>query len=709
MAGWNNDAWQWRVQPRALALAAALLCAPLLALAQAEPDSIYQRILDIRDLSRFVPDKALAQLQTLQAEAVNEAPATQAELLNQISVANLRSGQLDAAMAAAERLIAFGRSQKDDAMLAKGLLAKSYVLFEKADVNSAYQLAFEAEKLALKTTNLALRSQVQITVGQAYSEQGDFPAALAKLQQGLDTARLATEDPVMLFGALNGLVKLYVQMKEMDKANSAMEELLAVAEQLHSPGRMAVAKITEYGLAVDTHQYQRALKAQQQALELVRKLGAERMVGVSLGNLADIYLKLRDYPRAAQYAMESLRSTQKTRDLAMESTARANLGQAYLGMGRIREGKQQFEQAMARYEQENNKPELQVVLREYGEALERAGDAAGAVLAYHRERALSDELFENRRQQAVQELQEKYATEKRQRQIELLSRDNRLKDTELDNKRLQQRVWWLLALVTALAAVVVGMLYRRVRHANAQLEVKNLELKAQSVRDPLTALYNRRHFQDFMRSMAPQEPRDDDLVGALFLLDVDHFKHINDSYGHAAGDAVLKMLAEHLRVALRETDMIVRWGGEEFLAYLPAVSRHGIDDVARRILRSIAEQTVEYQGHTLSVQVSLGYAPYPLAPEGTPLPWERVVNLVDMALYLAKAHGRNRAYGLRGFANFEHTTLEAIEQDLERAWRAGFVDLSVVLGDAPDALPPAPAEKDNVVHIKHANKNSHGT
>ncbi|MBY0557291.1 MAG: diguanylate cyclase, partial [Burkholderiaceae bacterium] len=503
--------------------------------------------------------------------------------------------------------------------------------------------------------------------------------------------------------------KLYTQMKEMDKANSAMEELLAVAEQLHSPGRMASAKITEYGLAVDTHQYQRALKAQQHALELVRKLGAERMVGVSLGNLADIYLKLRDYPRAAQYAMESLRSTQKTRDLAMESTARANLGQAYLSMGRIREGKQQFEQAMARYEQENNKPELQVVLREYGEALERAGDAAGAVLAYHRERALSDELFENRRQQAVQELQEKYATEKRQRQIELLSRDNRLKDTELDNKRLQQRVWWLLALVTALAAVVVGMLYRRVRHANAQLEVKNLELKAQSVRDPLTALYNRRHFQDFMRSMAPQEPREDDLVGALFLLDVDHFKHINDSYGHAAGDAVLKMLAEHLRVALRETDMIVRWGGEEFLAYLPAVSRHGIDDVARRILRSIAEQTVEYQGHTLSVQVSLGYAPYPLAPEGTPLPWERVVNLVDMALYLAKAHGRNRAYGLRGFANFEHTTLEAIEQDLERAWRAGFVDLSVVLGDAPDALPPAPAEKDNVVHIKHANKNSHGT
>jgi diguanylate cyclase (GGDEF)-like protein len=709
LAGWNTDVWQTKLQPRALALAAVLLCAPMLALAQTETESVYQRILNIRDLSRFVPEQALTQLQALQTEAVNETPATRAELLNQLSIANMRLGQFDAAMTAAEQLIAFGRSQRNDAMLAKGLLAKSYVLFEKAEVNSSYQLAFEAEKIAMKTTDLPLRSQVQITAGQAYAEQGDFPAALSKLQQALDSARLAKEDPVMLFGALSALVQLYTQMKEMEKANSAMQELLTVTEQLHSPGRMASAKITEYGLAVDQQQYKRALQAQQQALELVRKLGAERMVGISLGNLADVYLKLRDYPRAAQYAQESLRSTQKTRDLAMESTARANLGQAYMGMGRLREGKQQFEQAMTRYEKENNKPELRAVMREYGEALERAGDYAGAVVAYHRERTLSDELFETRRQQAVQELQEKYATEKKQRQIELLSRDNQLKDTELDNKRLQQRVWWLLALVTALGAIVVGMLYRRVRHANAQLEVKNLELKAQSVRDPLTALYNRRHFQDFMRSMPQHEPREDDLVGALFLLDVDHFKHINDSYGHAAGDAVLKMLAEHLRVALRETDMIVRWGGEEFLAYLPAVSRHGIDDVARRILRSISEQTVVYQEHVLSVRVSLGYAPYPLAPGGTQLPWERVVNLVDMALYLAKAHGRHRAYGLRGFANFEHTTLEAIEQDLERAWRAGFVDLSVVLGDTPDAIPPAPSEVDNVVHIKHAHKNSHGT
>jgi predicted signal transduction protein with EAL and GGDEF domain len=148
--------------------------------------------------------------------------------------------------------------------------------------------------------------------------------------------------------------------------------------------------------------------------------------------------------------------------------------------------------------------------------------------------------------------------------------------------------------------------------------------------------------------------------------------------------------------------MIVRWGGEEFLAFLPAIPRHGVDEIARRILNGISSQAIRHQEHDISVNVSVGFAPFPLAPGDVPLPWERAVNLVDMALYLAKAHGRNRAYGVRGFENFHLTSMEAIEQDLERAWRAGYVDLSVVLGGTPEAPPPSPSEHSNVVPIKMA-------
>ena len=671
---------------------------------QAENEALRARLIEIREQCRFLPEKALAALAQIAPELAGRPGALQADLLTIEADGRMRQGRYDDAMVAAEKAIALGRELHDDAIVAKAQLTKVYVLFARADVEAAHQLAFEAEKLAMRTNNAAVRAQATITAGQTHAEQGNFPAALVKLQQAVEIARGVTSDPPTLAAALNALTRLLVQMKEFDQAAASLDELLAESAKLNSPGRMSIAKNAEYWLTSDTGQMQRAMRALRAELELERKMGAERMATTTLVNLADLHLKLRDYPRAAQYAQEALQVTQRNNDQSTEATARVNLGNALLAMGRIAEGKRQFEAGMARYEKENNKPELQLVMREYGVALENAGDLAGALAAYHRERALSDELFERQRQKSMLELQEKYETDKKERQIELLSRENQLQTAELDNRALQQRLWWLLALVFALAAVVVGLLYRKVRHSYARLEEKNLELKAQSTLDPLTSLYNRRHFQDYMRTLAPvpsdrRGQRGDDVVGALFLLDVDHFKHINDSYGHAAGDAVLKEIAVNLRVALRETDMIVRWGGEEFLAFLPAVARDDLDDIARRILHGISAQRVSYQEQEIAVNVSVGFAPYPLAPGSTPLPWERAVNLVDMALYLAKAHGRNRAYGVRGFALFERTSMEAIEQDLERAWRDGYVDLSVVLSGAPEAPPPS---QDNVVRLQRA-------
>ena len=702
-------------------LAAACALAPLLAHAQAVtapvPDqvSLDASIAEIRELGRFVPDKALVQLLKLEADNKNSPPDTRAELLSEISVARMRLGQNEAALAMADQVIAFGKAQRSNAIIAKGTLDKAYVMSAMADMKTAHRLAFEAEALANSTANLTLRVQAEVTAGQSYAEQGNFPPALVKLQGAVDLARQIPDDQVPLAAALNALAILYSQMKEYDHGLATLDELIAVSEHMKSPGRLAIAKNTEYALAIESKQPKRALRALLDGLALERKLGATRMIATTLVNLADNYLKSGDYAKVLQFGHESLEAARQSNDDATEATARVNIGHAYLGMGRIAEGKKSFEAGLAFYEKANSKPDLQAALLEYGEALEQAGDMIGAVAAYHRERKLSNELFEKQRQQAVLELQEKYEAEKKQRQIELLSRENQVKGAEIDNRRLQQRVWWLLALVFALASMVVGLLYRKVRHANEQLEVKNLELKAQSALDPLTALYNRRHFQEFMRTHNHVEKREadkrqhhgDDIVGALFLLDVDHFKHVNDSYGHAAGDAVLKMIAENLRIVLRETDMIVRWGGEEFLAFLPAIPRHGLEEVARRILTGISAQRVHCQGQEISVNVSVGFAPFPLIPVDTPLPWERAVNLVDMALYMAKAHGRNRAYGVRGFDKFEQTSMEAIEQDLERAWREGFVDMSVVLGSGSDSPSPSPSEHSNVVPLKPAANSGH--
>ncbi|GGY16970.1 GGDEF domain-containing protein [Pseudoduganella dura] len=677
-------------------LAAALALAPVLAFGQPAVDA---ELAATREMVRFGPDEALRRLRAIESEARGGGVATRAEFLSLYSSATRRAGDTKGALAVADELVAYGRAQRDDGALAKGLLARSYALFEMDDLPAAHAAAFEAERRARATRDVPLQVQGIVTAGQTFQEQGNYPMALARLQAAIDLARTVRGDEVPLAGALNALAQLYTDMHQYDKGWEVQAESLAVAKRMRSQGRLAIALSTEYGLAIESKQYERARKALFEGLAVERRLGARQMIASSLVNLADSYLKDHDYRRAADFARQALAAGTEARHQNSISTAHVNLGLAYLGMGRVAEGKRQFEAGLATFEKIGVKPELQGVLVEYGAALERAGDYAGAVAAYHRERRISNEMFAEQRQKAVLELQQKYDTETKQRQIEALRQDNRVQSVELANRRLQQRIWWLLAIVFALASLVVGLLYRKVRQANAKLEVKNLELKQQSTLDPLTSLYNRRHFQDFMRSHAQAERRQhngggDDIIGALFLLDVDHFKHINDSHGHAAGDAVLKMIAASLRVVLRETDMIVRWGGEEFLAFLPAVPRRGLDDVARRILHGISSQTLAHGGKTLQVNVSVGFAPYPLAPGGTPLSWERAVNLVDMALYMAKSHGRNRAYGLRGFANLERTTLEAIEQDLEGAWRNGFVDLVVVPGEAPEATEiPAAAAK----------------
>ena len=657
----------------------------LLSLGSASAEtSLEAQLAEIGEIANFVPEKALKQLARLDQAGLSAAPDTKAEYLTQLSLALRGTGQQNQAIALADEAITLGKARSSPAALAKGLLAKGEIMLIMNELDQSHQLIWESERVATATTDLPLRIQASVRSGQAYAEDGNFPEALTRLQAAVALAR-QHGNPVQMIRALNGLARLYRQMKDYDKSFDTLKEAMALATDIKSPARMASLLNTEYLIAMDTAQPARGLRALLSALELQRQIGDTATIDITLVNLSDSYLKVKDYRNALSYATQAIEAARHFNDEAIEATAHVNIGEAQLGMGRLAESKRSFETGLTLYEKAGDKPALQSMLLEYGAALEQAGDMAGAVRAYHRERTISNALFEAQRQKAIWELQGKYEADKKERRIELLSRENQVKSAEIDNRRLQQRIWWLLAVVFAMASLMVAFLYRKVRHANSQLEVKNLELKQQSSRDPLTALFNRRHYQEFMRTHAQVEKRGvgvsgDEVVGALFLLDVDHFKAINDTYGHAAGDAVLKMIAENLRVILRETDMIVRWGGEEFLAFLPAISRPGIDDIARRLLSGISAQAIEYQGHLISVNVSIGFAPYPLAPDGVALTWERVVNLVDMALYLAKGHGRNRAFGVHGFTNFQHTTMEAIEQNLEEAWRAGFVDMTMVLG-----------------------------
>jgi diguanylate cyclase (GGDEF)-like protein len=179
----------------------------------------------------------------------------------------------------------------------------------------------------------------------------------------------------------------------------------------------------------------------------------------------------------------------------------------------------------------------------------------------------------------------------------------------------------------------------------------------------------------------------------LLLFDIDHFKRINDGAGHAAGDAVIIEVARRIQAATRGSDFVVRWGGEEFLAALAPMPREQLDRLAGRLLHAIANEPVQYGSTRIQVTVSIGYANFPLSQDHLWLDWERAVNLIDMALYVAKADGRNRACGIVSVASGGAEVMDAIEADFQHARREGRVELNVIEGPAPGSQ-QAQAAKD---------------
>ncbi len=427
------------------------------------------------------------------------------------------------------------------------------------------------------------------------------------------------------------------------------------------------------------------LRASERAIELARLSGSQRLVVLTTANLADFYLKRGDHGTALRLAQQALPLAREMNDRVNEALALFNAGLALIGIKRIDEGTAMVRQALLLEERSGSLPMMAGMQRELGHALEKAGRLAEAWAAYTEHRRLADEVFQRQHQDAVLELQEGQDAERRQRELAALEAENGLKEAQLLGRELQQRLWALGALAGVLLLAVVGLLLRRMHQSNLRLRSTNAELQAAGERDPLTGLANRRHFHAEMQRTSAER-----FEGALLLIDLDHFKRINDTHGHAAGDAVLVVMAQRLRAALREEDLTVRWGGEEFLVVVRSLPPEQVEALAERLLATIGSQPVVHGQAVVPVTASIGFATFPLLPALEPTPWERAVDLVDTALYLAKAHGRNRAYGVRALraeaATPGHAATPA--HGLESAWREGHAELAHLSGPQPVETAP---------------------
>jgi diguanylate cyclase (GGDEF)-like protein len=177
----------------------------------------------------------------------------------------------------------------------------------------------------------------------------------------------------------------------------------------------------------------------------------------------------------------------------------------------------------------------------------------------------------------------------------------------------------------------------------ARISGREHELMQLALLDPLTGAFNRRSFLEFSGKEEARTRRGGDQF-AVLMLDIDHFKRINDQYGHPAGDAVIKALADVCTRALRPTDVIARYGGEEFVINLPNTDAAQAQRIAERVRLAVADARVPSEHGAIAFTVSIGLA---TCSDETPL--AEAIARADKALYAAKRGGRNRvALGVPG-------------------------------------------------------------
>jgi diguanylate cyclase (GGDEF)-like protein/PAS domain S-box-containing protein len=165
-----------------------------------------------------------------------------------------------------------------------------------------------------------------------------------------------------------------------------------------------------------------------------------------------------------------------------------------------------------------------------------------------------------------------------------------------------------------------------------------MELERLARTDVLTGVTNRRYFFELAEIQFARARRYRQSL-AVLLLDVDHFKQVNDRYGHLAGDQVLQMVARECKKHLRGSDIFARYGGEEFICLLPEQDQAGALDTAERIRQIIGQAEVVYEAQSICVTASIGLT---VLPAATNLTLERLIDQADQALYASKTNGRNR-------------------------------------------------------------------
>ena len=665
-----------------------MLLAALPVLAASQIDPLLEQALD-KYILLSIEDTAAANKQLLaleQQHANNPAIASRVRLLSYLVDYQFYQQDPERLEQRLSQLLAQVELTEDADTLAEIYATELEILLYQNKLNEAFVNIDRAAQAVSRALTPRVRYYANNVLGRLYKADQQFEKALQHFIDALDAVS-ETDDAFTLRrrAFLNyNIALVHTELRNWTQARTLAEQNIAEAKKYGHDGFLPELYLLLGYIAGSEKDYPRAVQINQQGLAVSTALGRDSTALIFENNLGATYIQMAQYAEAKTILQQALKRAEQLQDEHNKQLILQNLGFIRVMQGEHDEGIAQMESTMRYLSQHAPKTEYEPYYEWLAKAYAAAGRYKEQADTLLEQMALQEDIRKADSESRLAALQDRYDSKAKAQHITILQQENALNAQLLENQRLQQQLVWLVAIIVAFAAVMVFQLYRKVRRSNKKLHETNKLLAYQSQRDVLTGLYNRRALQEYLQKRALKR-RDGDIVSSsitgFLLLDIDFFKKVNDSYGHAAGDAVLQSVAQRLQDTCRDKDMVVRWGGEEMLLVLDNIDPPHVGSFVQRVLNIIGEQPVTFDNQQIAVTVSGGFIHLPFAGiSEAELDWEKVLQIADMALYLSKTNGRNQVCMLEGL-NARFSDVESqLYSDLAGAIRTGQVQVATING-----------------------------
>lgn len=499
--------------------------------------------------------------------------------------------------------------------------------------------AARVERLARALDDPVMQAQAQFLRGTIQAESGDIAGALQRFHAARRTLE-TTDATAELARVTNALGVAHNFTDDFARAREYYEQALALARQAGDRG-LENSILGNLALVIGELEGPEAgLLRHREALSLARERDDKGVIANQLANICNRLTETDRLDEAATTCPEALARVAEIGNARLLAGTRMSLGDLERARGRLETARQHYQAALALAEKRVPSVEVDVLdkLAELDEAL---GEPQRALGHMQQLMAVRDELLERERASLVEELEVRYRVEQREREIELLELDRELQAADLRQRNLLLIGTGIaLGLVTLLLVVawrgfvVKSRLERELAKKNEELGQAVDTITRLAREDSLTGLLNRRGFdelaqRELQRSFRTGEPL------SLVMADIDEFKQVNDRYGHAIGDEILSQIARRMKLAVRDLDVLCRWGGEEFVFLLPRTAPAGARQIVERVREQIRANPFDTSAGSFPVTLTFGI----VAVESD---LDEAIDRADREMYRGKSAGRDR-------------------------------------------------------------------